>query len=265
MISIRSSLQDTKCLPGSVSRQRSNSSLACFSLLRIITTYHLNEMNIAIFFALLLASPASSFVVQTRTTTVTQVQRVRLFATLKEITKDADNRMSKSVETVKANLSTIRTGRASPSLLDRVKVDYYGVETPLNQMATISASSAQQLTVDPYDKSATNTIEKAIAESDLGLVPNNDGSVIRINIPALTEDRRKDMIKQCKAIGEEGKVAIRNVRRDSIDAIKKIEKNGDIGKDEMQNGVDAVQKLTDKKVKEVDDIVSAKEKDVMKV
>lgn len=185
--------------------------------------------------------------------------------TVKEVTDDAESRMSKSVESVKTNLSTIRTGRASASILDRIKVDYYGAATPLSQMATISVPSAQQLTVDPYDKSSMNDIEKAIAESDLGLSPNNDGSVIRINIPELTADRRKDMMKQCKSIGEEGKVAVRNVRRDGVDAIKKLEKAATIGKDEMQDGLDLMQKMTDKRVKEIDEIVAKKEKELSKV
>lgn len=140
-----------------------------------------------------------------------------------------------------------------------------GAETPLNQMATISVPSAQQLTVDPYDKSMCAEIEKAIIESSLGLTPNNDGTVIRINIPALTEDRRKDMLKQCKAMGEEGKVAIRNIRRDGVDSVKKMEKDGAIGEDQCKDGQDEMQKLTDQKVKEIDTIVADKEKEVMKV
>lgn len=135
----------------------------------------------------------------------------------------------------------------------------------MNQMATISVPSAQQLTIDPYDKSQCNEIEKAILESGLGLTPNSDGQVIRINIPALTEDRRKEMIKQCKAMGEEGKVAVRNIRRDGVDSIKKMEKEGDISEDQCKDGQDVMQKLTDKTVKEIDTIVAAKEKDVMKV
>ena len=150
-------------------------------------------------------------------------------------------------------------------MLDRVKVSYYGVETPLNQLASISVSSAQQLSVDPYDKSQINEVEKAIFEADLGLTPTNDGSMIRVNIPALTEDRRKDMLKQCKAIGEEGKVAVRNIRRDGVDSIKKLEKKGDVSEDEMKDGLDSMQKLTDARVKEIDEIVAAKEKEVSKV
>lgn len=184
---------------------------------------------------------------------------------IKEVTGDAEERMGKSVESVKANLMTVRTGRANTNMLDRVLVDYYGAPTPLNQLAGVSAPSAQQLTIDPYDKSAAGDIEKAIMESDIGLTPTNDGSVIRINIPALTEDRRKEMLKTCKGIGEDGKVALRNVRRDGVDAIKKLEKSGDIGEDEMKDGLDLMQKLTDKFVKEIDGIVSKKEKEVMTV
>jgi len=182
-----------------------------------------------------------------------------------QATSDIDDRMSKSVDSVRTSLMSIRTGRASASLLDRVKVDYYGAPTPLNQMATISVPSAQQLTVDPYDKSVAGEIEKAISEANLGLTPNNDGTIIRINIPPLTEERRKEMLKECKAIGEEGKVAIRNIRRDGVDSIKKLEKNGDIGEDEMKDGLDSVQDMTDKRVKEIDGVVATKEKEVMTV
>jgi ribosome recycling factor len=185
--------------------------------------------------------------------------------TVKDATSDAIERMSKSVESVIQNLNTIRTGRASPAILDRVKADYYGVETPINQMASISVPSAQQLTVEPFDKSQLGGIERAIMEADLGLTPQNDGSVIRLNIPALTEERRKEMMKQCKAIGEEGKVAVRNIRRGAVDAIKKLEKAGDISEDESKDGQDAIQKTTDSKVKDIDEIVAKKEKEVMKV
>lgn len=179
-----------------------------------------------------------------------------------DVELDGEDRMAKSVDSVKTNLMTIRTGRANANMLDRVQCDYYGVMTPLNQMATISVPSAQQLTIDPFDKSMTGDVEKALMESDLGLTPTNDGSCIRINIPSLTEDRRKDMMKQCKAIGEDGKVAVRNVRRDCVDAIKKFEKASDIGEDESAIGQDAIQKLTDKAVKEIDEIVAKKEKEV---
>mmetsp|Transcript_19426 Transcript_19426/g.25056 ORF Transcript_19426/g.25056 Transcript_19426/m.25056 type:complete len:224 (+) Transcript_19426:171-842(+) len=185
--------------------------------------------------------------------------------TVNDVTFDTEERMGKTIDSVKQNLMTIRTGRASPNMLDRIKLDYYGAETPLNQMASIGIPSAQQITVDPYDKSTFGDIEKAIIESDLGLMPTNDGTLIRINIPSLTEDRRKEMLKQCKALGEDGKVAIRNIRRDGVDAVKKLEKKSTIGEDESKIGQDSLQKLTDKKVKEIDEIVSRKEKDVMKV
>lgn len=184
---------------------------------------------------------------------------------VEEAQLDAEERMEKSLENVVTNLSTVRTGRASPSIVDRVKCDYYGVETPLNQMATISATSAQQLTISPFDKSVLADMERAIMESDLGLTPSSDGSVIRLNIPDLTEERRKEMLKMCKAIGEEGKVAIRNIRRNGVDTIKKIEKNSDISEDQMKDGTDEIQKLTDNFIKQIDDLVSKKEKEVMTV
>ena len=180
-----------------------------------------------------------------------------------EITMDCEDRMAKTIESTKKNLISIRTGRANPSMLDRIEAEYYGETTPLNQMASVTVSSAQQLTVQPWDKSALKDIEKAIMESDLGIVPQSDGSVIRLNIPALTEERRKDMLKQCKAMGEEGKVAVRNIRRDGVNKIKKMEK--DIGKDEVADGEDELQKLTDKTVKEIDIVIAAKEKEVMTV
>jgi ribosome recycling factor len=190
-----------------------------------------------------------------------------LFASeaIQEIEEDAKDRMAKSIDSVKTNLSTVRTGRANSAMLDRVKVTYYGVETPLNQMASVSVGSAQQLTVQPYDRSQMGEVEKSILEADLGLTPTNDGTTIRINIPPLTQDRRKDMLKLCKGIGEDGKVAIRNIRRDGVDNIKKLEKSGDVGEDEMKDGLDAMQKLTDTYIKEIDGIVSAKEKEVSKV
>lgn len=185
--------------------------------------------------------------------------------TVQDAAKDAVERMTKSVENVQQNLGTIRTGRASPAILDRVKCEYYGVETPISQMASISVPSAQQLTVTPFDKTTIGTIERAIIEADIGLTPQNDGQMIRLNIPDLTEERRKEMMKQCKAIGEEGKVAVRNVRRGAVEAIKKLEKAGDISEDESKSGQDDIQKTTDAKIKEIDDIVSKKEKEVMKV
>lgn len=186
-------------------------------------------------------------------------------ASVDEATLDAEERMEKSLESVYQNMGTIRTGRANAQMLDRVKCEYYGVETPISQMATITTPSSQQLTVDPYDKGTLGNIERAIMESGIGLTPQNDGMIIRLNIPDLTEDRRKEMLKQCKAIGEEGKVAIRNIRRNNVDAIKKLEKNGDISEDASQGAQEEIQKLTDNKVKEIDAVVEKKEKEVMKV
>ena len=185
--------------------------------------------------------------------------------TVEETSADATDKMKKSIDSLYLNMNSVRTGRASPAILDRVRAQYYGTETPISQMATISVPSAQQLMVDPFDKTALGDIERAIVDADIGLTPQNDGSVIRLNIPALTEDRRKEMMKQCKAIGEEGKVAIRNIRRKAVETIKKLEKSSDIGEDESKMAQDKIQKMTDKNVKEVDDIVDRKEKEVMTV
>ncbi|KAL7533207.1 hypothetical protein ACHAXR_005104 [Thalassiosira sp. AJA248-18] len=178
------------------------------------------------------------------------------------ITMDADERMDKTMSNLAENLMTIRTGRANPNMLDRVEADYYGAMTPINQMATISVPSSQQLQISPFDKGSLVDIEKAIIYAALGFTPTNDGSVIRINIPQLTEERRQELLKQCKSIGEESKVAIRNIRRDCVDSIKKMEKAGDLGKDQALDGIDAVQKLTDDHVKLVDASVGKKEKEV---
>ena len=188
------------------------------------------------------------------------------YDSVEEAEMDAEDRMAKSVESVQKALATIRTGRASANILDRVEVEYYGVMTPLNQMATISVPSAQQLSIQPFDKSTVGDVERALMESDLGLTPNNDGSgMIRLNIPALTEERRKELVKQCKSMGEDGKVAVRNVRRDCVEGIKKLEKASEISEDACQGGIDDIQKLTDKTIKDIDTIVAKKEKDVMTV
>lgn len=231
-----------------------------------------------------LPSPSAAFITSSTTSTSTSSTPLlvtvstrspsrssssRLYAAFEdpeEVELDAEERMSKSIASVKQNLLTIRTGRANPSILDLVQVDYYGAPTPLNQMASISVPNSQQLTVEPYDKSILSDIERAIMEHpNLGLTPNNDGTVIRINIPTITEDRRKELLKQCKAIGEDGKVAIRNVRRDSVDSVKKMEKGKLIGEDESKGVQDDIQKLTDKFVKDIDAIVGDKEKEVMTV
>jgi len=182
-----------------------------------------------------------------------------------EVELDVEERMGKSIDSVKQNLVTIRTGRASAAILDLIKVDYYGAPTALNQMASISVPNSQQLAISPYDKATLGDIERAIVESSLGLTPNNDGDLIRINIPQITEERRKELLKQCKAMGEDGKVAVRNVRRDGVEAVKKMEKASDIGEDESKDTQDSIQKLTDQFVKEIDAVVAKKEKEVMTV
>jgi len=178
------------------------------------------------------------------------------------VTMDANERMDKTLSNLAESLTTIRTGRANPNMLDRVEADYYGAMTPINQMATISVPSSQQLQIAPFDKSSLTDIEKAIIYAGLGFTPNNDGNVIRINIPTLTEERRKELLKQCKSIGEEAKVAVRNIRRDGVDSIKKMEKAADLGKDQALDGQDEIQKMTDEHIKMVDDAVAKKEKEV---
>ena len=184
---------------------------------------------------------------------------------VKGVEKDAETKMKKSVDSCDNNLKGIRTGRASVTLLDRVMVDYFGTPTPLNQLAGVSVSGPQSLVISPYDKSAFKLIEVAILESGLGMNPNNEGSVLRLNIPPLTEDRRKELSKQAKTIAEEGKVAVRNIRRDAVDRIKKFEKDKAIGKDESATGQEALQKLTDKQVKMLDEMLKAKEKEIMTI
>jgi ribosome recycling factor len=188
-------------------------------------------------------------------------------ATVKSVLKDTDDRMSKSLAALGISLGTIRTGRASPSMLDRISVDYFGAQTPLNQMASISTPTAQQLVIDAYDKTALKDIERALMEADLGMTPSNDGNLIRLNVPPLTEDRRKEFAKTCKAFGEDAKVALRNIRRDSIEAIKKMEKATDapLGKDESADAQAKVDVSVKKYTKTIDESVSAKEKEIMKV
>jgi ribosome recycling factor len=173
--------------------------------------------------------------------------------------------MDKSVEATRQKFSSVRTGRASPSLLDRISVDYYGTHTPLRQMATISASEARMLTVQPYDKTSIKAIERAIMESDLGITPNNDGSLIRLILPELTEERRKQLVKVVRGITEEGKVALRNIRRDVMHDLKELRDAGETGADDEHRGEDALQKLTDDKVKELDSLLKGKEAEILEV
>jgi ribosome recycling factor len=181
---------------------------------------------------------------------------------LNEIKKDAEERMLKAIAALKKELSTLRAGRANPAMLERVTVDYYNTPTPLNQMANITVPESRLLVIQPWDKSVIGDIEKAILKSDLGLTPTNDGSVIRIAIPALTEERRAELVKLVKKYGEEAKVAIRNIRRDKNDELKKQEKDGSISADESKRGQDEMQKLTDRYVREVDQVVGDKEKEI---
>ena len=181
------------------------------------------------------------------------------------IIPEVKEKMNKSIESYEQRLKTVRAGRANPSSLDGVSVDYYGTMTPLKQLATISVPEATQLLIKPFDKGCLKDIEKAIFESNLGYTPNNDGESIRIVIPALTEDRRKELTKKAKKAAEEFKVRIRNERRDANDKLKKMQKDGEITEDELKKGQNDVQKLTDKYVKEIDALLEVKEKDIMAV
>jgi ribosome recycling factor len=173
--------------------------------------------------------------------------------------------MQKAVEATQRAFNTIRTGRANPSLLDRVMVEYYGNPTPLKSLANISTTDASTITIQPYDKTSLNLIEKAISLSDIGLTPSNDGQVIRLNIPPLTAERRKEFVKLAAKLAEEGKVAIRNIRRDAVDSVRKQEKNSEVSEDESLDLQDKIQKLTDKYTKKIDELLAEKEKDITTV
>ncbi|CAG9619682.1 ribosome recycling factor [Sutcliffiella rhizosphaerae] len=182
-----------------------------------------------------------------------------------QVITQTKERMEKAVQAYSRELATFRAGRASASLLDKVTVDYYGAPTPVNQLASLNVPEARLLVVQPYDKTALGDIEKAIIKADLGLNPSNDGTVIRISIPALTEERRKDLVKQVKRASEDAKVAIRNVRRDGNDDLKKSEKNGDITEDELRGYTDDIQKQTDSFIAKIDSVTKEKEKEIMEV
>jgi ribosome recycling factor len=186
-------------------------------------------------------------------------------ATVDELTQDAGRRMDRSVEAAHGEFNTVRTGRASPALLDRVNVDYYGQPTPLKQLATISAPEPRMLTVQPFDPSSVKAIERAIQESDLGLTPSNDGKLIRLPIPQLTEERRKELVKVVRHMAEEGRVAVRNVRRDAIHHLKQLVDSGEVGADEEHRAEEHVQKLTDEHVARIDDLLKHKEAEIMEV
>ncbi len=183
----------------------------------------------------------------------------------KELMNDAKHRMGKSVENFIHELTKIRTGRATPTLLDTVKVDYYGQTVPLNQAASVSVPEPRLLVVQPWEKNMLAEIERGIMKADLGLNPSNDGTVIRIPIPRLSEERRKDLVKLVHKFAEEAKIAIRNIRRDTNDHLKKMEKNHEISEDQLSNDLDRVQEITDEHIKKIDEILSGKEKEVMEV
>jgi ribosome recycling factor len=178
---------------------------------------------------------------------------------------DASDHMAKSVEATRGKFGSIRTGRATPALLDRISVDYYGAQTPLKQLATISAPEARLLTVQPYDKSSIKAIERAIQESDVGLTPNNDGQIVRLQVPELTEDRRKDLVKVVRSLAEEGKIAVRNIRRDIMHDLRELRDAGETGSDDEHRAEEALQKLTDAKVAELDALVRSKEEEILEV
>ncbi len=182
-----------------------------------------------------------------------------------ELLQDAREHMDKSVDATRHKFGSVRTGRASTALLDRITVDYYGAQTPLKQLATVSAPEARLLTVQPYDKSSIKGIEKAILESDIGLTPNNDGQIIRLQVPELTEERRKQLVKVVRGLAEEGKVAIRNIRRDVMHDLRELRDAGEAGSDDEHRAEEALQKLTDEKVKDLDSLLKAKEEEILEV
>jgi len=178
---------------------------------------------------------------------------------------EVEEKMGKAIEATQRSFNTLRTGRANVALLDRVTVDYYGAPTPLKSLANINVPDSSTIAIQPYDMGSISLIERSISMSDLGLTPNNDGKVIRLNIPPLTSERRKELVKLAAKYAEEGKVAIRNIRRDAMDSVKKQEKSSEISEDESRSLQDDIQKLTDTYVKKVDDVLADKEKDIMTV
>jgi ribosome recycling factor len=182
-----------------------------------------------------------------------------------ELLADAKERMGKSVESSRGELATVRTGRASPHLLDRIAVDYYGSPTPLKQLANVAATDARLLTVTPFDKSAIEAIEKSIRESDVGVTPSNDGSVIRLQIPELTEERRREMVKVVHGVAEEGRVAVRNIRRDTMSDLRELKKEGEVGEDEERRAESSLQKQTDEAIAAIDAALKGKEEEILEV
>ena len=184
---------------------------------------------------------------------------------MQQVLSNCEDKMGKSVASLNAEYLSLRTGRASASIFDKVKVDYYGQETPLNQVASVSVPEARLVVIQPWDKSLLSGIEKAIQKSDLGLNPSNDGKLLRINFPPLTQDRRKELAKQAKNLAENARIAVRNVRRDGMEEIKKLQKAGTISEDEQKDGETKLQKMTDSHIAQINDIAAAKEKEIMEV
>ncbi|MBA3530711.1 MAG: ribosome recycling factor [Ardenticatenales bacterium] len=182
---------------------------------------------------------------------------------VKETLKDAEDRMSKAIDSLETDLRAIRTGRANPALLDRLTIDYYGVQTPINQVASVTAPEGRLLTIKPWDKSSLKAIEKAIRESDLGLTPGNDGTIIRLVLPQLTKERRHDLVKQVGKRGEESRVAIRNIRRDVLKDLEEGQKEGLVTEDELYRSKEQVQHLTDEYIKHVEELAKIKEEEIM--
>jgi ribosome recycling factor len=182
-----------------------------------------------------------------------------------ELLADGRDRMAKSVESMRHEFGSVRTGRASPALLDRISVDYYGAATPLKQLATVTAPEARMLTIQPYDKSSIKAIERAILESDVGLTPGNDGNLIRLIVPELTEERRKQLVKVVRHIAEDGRVAIRNIRRDIMHDLRELKEAGEAGSDDEHRAEVELQKVTDARIAELDDLLKHKEEDILEV
>jgi len=184
---------------------------------------------------------------------------------LKEILSDTKESMNSAIEHLQHELAGIRTGKANPALLDSIRVDYYGQKVPLNQVASVAAPDPQLITIQPWDKGVIGNIEKAILASELGLNPQNDGTIIRLPIPQLTQERRKELVKLVKRVGEDAKISLRNIRRHANEEVKKLEKSHDISEDEMHTKQEEIQKLTDKFVEDIDEIISSKEKEILEM
>ena len=184
---------------------------------------------------------------------------------MKTVFETAKNKMGKTITALKAEYGAIRAGRANPQILDKLTVDYYGTPTPINQLGSISVAEARVLVVQPWDKSVLKSIEKAIQTSDIGINPQNDGSVIRLTFPPLTEDRRKELVKDIQKIGENSKVAVRSIRRDCLEKLKSMKKGSEITEDDLKDGEKEVQKITDGFIKEIDDLTAAKQKEIMEI